>query len=414
MNTIRLAASTFFLLAVLGFSAGTRADSSGAPPYPANRISIVAPDYRATVKGDTTVNLRAPGLASALATCWKQGPGFGADSEITPAPIKLDAQGAGSFVFPADSYPHGPIIVRIKGLTAGGKVADDCYLELFNAGGVSWDEGLKDVPTPDPAKGMTLTFSDDFTRMPTISTTGAGATYCSNKPDKPEGGEFGDAIFADFDGPYNPFYQTETYLRMRMTWRPDVTDPKGWKRHATTGFLSSEAHDGSGFHTQGGRAQYFECRLLNGAAPGTWPAFWTLSAKNHVGNTGPCNELDILESYMPHTESYHITPHEWSYHEGKGDKYKVQKVTQIGGKANVCQTFHTYACLITKDITRYYFDNVEVFSHPTLKYSWEDGNYFMINLAFQDRKDAYTNGDFNRYGGADDMWVDWVRVYEQE
>jgi hypothetical protein len=38
----------------------------------------------------------------------------------------------------------------------------------------------------------------------------------------------------------------------------------------------------------------------------------------------------------------------------------------------------------------------------------------MINLAFQDRKDAYTNGDFNRYGGADDMWVDWVRVYEQE
>jgi hypothetical protein len=401
----------FFALFGLGLSLEAfAADAAVTSTYPANRISVVTPDYRATVKGDTTVSFYAPGLATAEATCWKQGPGFGSDSKITPEPIKLDAQGAGSFVFPADSYPHGPIIVRIIGSRGNGKVEDNCYLELFNSGGVAWDAGLKDVPVPPQAAGLKLTFSDDFDKMPTISRTGAGATYCSLKPDSTE---FGDAVFADHEGPYDPFFQTETYLRIRMTRRPDLVDPRGWKRTATTGFLSSEREDGTGFHTAGGHDQYFECRMLYGAAPGTWPAFWTLSAKNYLGSPGPCNELDILESYMPHAESYHVTPHEWGYHEGKADKWRVQDVTKIGGRANVCQTFHTYGCLITKDITTYYFDNVKVFEHPTLKYAWSDGNYFMINLAFQDRKDAYHHGNFDRYGGADDLWVDWVRVYEK-
>jgi hypothetical protein len=379
--------------------------------YPPNRISVVSPEYRSTVKGDTKVDFCAPGLATAEATCWKQGPGFGSRSKLTAHPIKLDAQGNGSFTFPADQFPHGPTIVRIIGSKSDGKITDNCYLELFNEGGVAWDKSLKDVPAPKQAAGMALTFSDDFDTMPTISRTGAGATYCSLKPD---GGEFGDAVFADHEGPYDPFYQTESYLRIRMTSRPGLVDPRGWKRTATTGFLSSEREDGTGFHTQGGHDQYFECRLLNGAAPGTWPAFWTLSAKNFLGNADPCDELDILESYMPWADSYHVTPHEWNYKTGKADKWKVQDVTKIGGKGNVCETFHTYGCLITKEVTTYYFDNVKVFTHPTLKYSWEDGNYFMINLAFQDRKDAYVNGDFQRYGGADDLWTDWVRVYERK
>jgi len=58
---------------------------------------------------------------------------------------------------------------------------------------------------------------------------------------------------------------------MRMTYRPDAVDPRGWNRKATTGFISSEREDGTGFHTGGGHDQYFEARLFYGAAPGTWP-----------------------------------------------------------------------------------------------------------------------------------------------
>lgn len=407
---------TLSLLVLVGVYPGQgifAAEPASTDPasYPANRISIVTPEYRATVKGDTKVSFYAPGLASAEATCWMGGPGYGADSKITSKPIALSVHGEGSFVFPANKYPHGPIIVRIIGSKSDGTVADNCYLELFNAGGKKWHAGLKDVPVPPQAAGMTLTYSDDFDKMPTISRTGAGATYCSLKPD---GTEFGDAIFADHEGKYDPFFQTGTWLRMRMTYRPEVVDPNNWKRTATTGFISSERQDGTGFHTGGGHDQYFECSMLYGAAPGTWPAFWTLTAKNYVGSPGPCDELDILESYMPNVDRYHITPHEWSYQGGKAHGEHEPPVTEIGGKSNLCQTFHTYGCLITKDVTSYYFDNVKVYEHPTLKYSWEHGNYFMINLAFQDRKDAYGNGNFQRYGGADDLWTDWVRVYEKK
>jgi hypothetical protein len=382
----------------------------GSTAAPENRITVLAPSPSATVNGNTKVALVAPGLAQIEATCWKNGGEFGTDSKITPAPVRLD-KGYASFVFPADQYPHGPITLKIRADRSDGTKADDYYLQLFNAGGTPANAGLKDVPAPAQAAGLTLTYSDDFDQMPTISRTGAGATYCSLKPD---GGEFGDAIFADRDGPYDPFFQIETYLRQRMTYRPNVVDPRGWKRHATTGFISSERQDGTGFHTGGGHDQYFEARLLYGAAPGTWPAFWTLSANNYAGNQGPCDELDILESYMPWTSHYHITPHEWNYQGGKAHGEHIVDVTKIGGHADLCQTFHTYGCLIQHDVTTYYFDNVEVYRHPTLKYSWEQGNYFMINLAFQDRKDAYVNGDFQRYGGNDDLWADWVRVYEKK
>ena len=59
------------------------------------------------MKGDTRVNVAAPGFSSAIVKCWKQGDGLGTDS--TAAHVKLDAKGNGSFVFPADKYPHGPL-----------------------------------------------------------------------------------------------------------------------------------------------------------------------------------------------------------------------------------------------------------------------------------------------------------------
>ena len=100
------------------------------------QVSVVSPDYGSDVQGDTRVTLACPGFKSATVKCWKQGREFGFDSTV--ASLALDAKGAGSFVFPADAYPHGPIVLRISG--SSGAVQDTCYLELFNKGGVSWNE----------------------------------------------------------------------------------------------------------------------------------------------------------------------------------------------------------------------------------------------------------------------------------
>src|SRR5579863_7025160 len=92
------------------------------------RISVVSPEYCSEVTGATKVALSAPGFDEVTVKCWKQGPGFGADSTV--AVVHLDASGSGSFLFPADAYPHGPVTVRISGEKGGEK--DNCYLQLYN------------------------------------------------------------------------------------------------------------------------------------------------------------------------------------------------------------------------------------------------------------------------------------------
>ena len=77
------------------------------------QVAVVSPAYCSDVQGDTPVTLAAPGFKSVTVKCWKQGGVFGSDSTV--ATVALDAKGNGSFVFPANAYPHGPITVRISG-----------------------------------------------------------------------------------------------------------------------------------------------------------------------------------------------------------------------------------------------------------------------------------------------------------
>jgi hypothetical protein len=44
-------------------------------------------------------------------------------------------------------------------------------------------------------------------------------------------------------------------------------------------------------------------------------------------------------------------------------------------------TFHTYGLLITPVFTVYYFDNIEVFRHPSGEISSADPFFFLLNLA---------------------------------
>ena len=125
------------------------------------------------------------------------------------------------FVFPADAYPHGPVTVPSVARSAA--VKDNCYLQLYNKGGISWNEGMPKDPPP-AAKDMALIFADDF-KGPLSIGPDAKATYYDHKP--PNGWQdFSTLRFTSFDKPNNPFSQVDTYLRIRASerrkFRPDL------------------------------------------------------------------------------------------------------------------------------------------------------------------------------------------------
>ena len=389
-----------------------------APFYQPGRVSVVSPAYGAEIQGKTTIALMAPGMTSATVTCWKQGPDHGSDATVTK--FDFDAQGKGSFEFPADEFPHGPLTVMI---TSGiGDQKDTCCLQLFNNGGVKWKEGLpKDPPA---AAGMTLIFADDFDKPLSISSTDTKAQYYDHKP--PNGSQdFSSLRFTGFNDPGNPFLQVGTYLRIRSD------ESKG-----SAGLISSMRNDGTGVTATA--PFYMECRMNGANAPGTWPAFWLLSdymtewvkTKKDV----PCDELDVIEAYggeakgSPNAiDKYCVTPHAW----GQGDPGKkaedaalkqiragkgsaamdwapqVVSMKNVGIPSTWYQTMHTYAVKVTVDDTIYYCDDIEIGRHKTMEISKKTPFFFLINNA--------TGGgwpvDLSRYDGIADMYVDYVRVY---
>jgi hypothetical protein len=369
------------------------------------QVAVTSPEYGTQVRGDTKIAIAAAGFKSVTVKCWKQGAGFGADSVV--ATVALDAKGQGSFVFPADAYPHGPITVRIGGVN--GSIKDNCYLQLYNKGGVVWNEGLPG--DPPAAAGMKLVFADDFTGPLSISSTDTKAKYYDHKP--PNGWQdFSKHTFSGFDSPKNPFSQIDSYLRIRASDKLN-----------SSGLLSSMKNDASGVTAKA--PCYFECRFLGPNAIGTWPAFWLLSdyMTDHLkGVKVPCDELDIIEAYggegprAPNAfDTYMVVPHAWDQGEaGKAIEktafaavHAPIRMGKFGIPSAWFEAFHTYGCKITETDTIYYCDNIEVARHATMPLSKDRSFFFLINLA--------TGGgwpvDLSRYGQAD-MYVDFVRVYQ--
>lgn len=388
-----------------------------APPDP-GKVSVLAPAYGAEISGKTAIRVVAPGLATATVTCWKQGEGHGSDATV--GTITLDADGKGAIDFPADDFPHGPITVIIAG--TAGNLKDNCCLQLYNQGGVRWQEGL---PKPPPAAaGMTEIFADDFDKPLSISSTDPKARYYDHKP--PNGSQdFSSLRFTGFADPNNPFSQVGSYLRIRAD-----------EKKNSAGLISSMRNDGTGITATA--PCYFECRMNGANAPGAWPAFWLLSdymsewvkTKKDV----PCDELDIIEAYGGEGQgspnaffSYCVTPHAWNQGDaGKAAEqaalngFKSQKgnarldwapqvvsMKNIGIPSTWYQSMHVYGCKITVEDTIYYCDDIEIARHKTLEVSKKTPFFFLINLA--------TGGgwpvDLSRYGGIADMYVDYVRVY---
>lgn len=388
----------------------TYAGSAVNPPagnYPAHQVSVVSPAYGSTVSGTVTVKFYAPGMQNVWARSWHQpdsaNPGVnGYDSWF--ARVTPDASGYGEIVFPAGQFPHGPVTVILSAWDSPDgnpsyTYKDDCYLQLYNDGGVVWKQGVPAAPSQ--ASGMSVLYQDDFTGSLSISRTGAGARYASAKPDTAAGSEFGDAIFADYNGPYNPFTVLgDQYLRIRASKTPDgYVDPMGWNRSFFGGMLSSLRTDGTGIAATYG---YFEARILMPAGKGTWPAFWLMS-QNSISQKVPSTaELDTVEAYGHDPSGACQSQHWWS---GSPEIHETRRSTFTFG--DIASTWHIYGTKITPTDTIYYIDNVEVWRHTTFEQA-KTPMYFMLNLGLGGGWPV----DLARYNNQADMYVDYVRVFQ--
>jgi polysaccharide biosynthesis protein PslG len=344
-------------------------------------IKVISPDYCSDVKANTTVKFKAPGSVSAIVKCWIQDAAMGHDS-IFPA-LKLDNAGNGKFIFPADRFPHGPICIRIS---AGD---DQCNLQLYNTGGVSWKEG---IPAP-PAQtaGMTMVFQDDFTGPLSISSTGLGATYRSRH----SGGNFSTVPFADYESPKNPFFQRDTYLRIR-----------GDVNKGSSGLISTRKSDTT--YTCAVKFGYFECRFIAPLVTGSWPAFWGCTLRDKASGRNS-DEIDVIEAYGNAPDSYEATWH--IYGVSRTSKGERIPMTKAAGKANWAATSHIYGVLIKPDSITYYCDNIQVWKHPTTPSCKTSPLFVMINLAIGGGGWPY---DLRRYNNIADMYVDYLRVFQDK
>ena len=370
--------------------------------YAADLIRITSPAYCSDIQGNTTIQIAAPTYTTVELRCWQQGTGQGTFARL--GTVTLDEKGAGSIVFPADEFPRGPLTIRLRG-TNKANYTDNCYLQLYNKGGISWNEGLP--ADPPAAAGMQLVFADDFNGTLSIGPDPSIHTYYDHKP--PHGSQdFSSLPFRDFNSIRNPFKQMDTYLRIRAN-----------ENNQSSGIISSYFSNNTGFDAS--IPSYFECRFIGPNAPGSWPAFWLLSKKTNIGdNNEPCDELDIIEAYgnLPDHEKYlyRIAVHPWGQTGEHVDMAKIFynstgiiNMSKFDILSSWFETPHIYGCKITETNTIYYCDNKEVARHPTMPISKVRPMYFLINMGT-----GAHPVDLSRYGGLADMYVDYVRVYSGE
>jgi hypothetical protein len=387
---------------------------TGPPPDPGCEqytICVVGPSPGTTVDGDTVVSVYAPGMRNVAGRVWGipagGEPSDGTDAWFVQSSVP-DADGYVELLFPADTYPHGPTTVLISAWDSppgdpGYTRSDNYYLQLYNDGGSGWAAGA--TAMPPAAAGMTLTFEEDFDAPLSATATGSGAEYAALLP-WDGGTEFGEAHFADPQGPLDPFtIVDDQFLRIRGSKAPaDFVDPRGWNRKHIGGLLSSLRTDGTGFSARYG---YFEARFLAPPGDGPWPAFWLMSNDRVTeGLTTSAAELDIVEL---HAESISMRRSSRAQHCWRcaPETHQNNVTSSFPYGIDSGRTWHTYAANVTPTETIYYVDDVEVWRQPTLAPA-HDEKFFMIDLAMGGGWPI----DLSRYGDQVDMWVDYIRVYE--
>lgn len=368
-------------------------------------IRVLSPAPCSEICGKVKVMLQAKGMTNLQAKCYVSGPSQSAKPQellLTSKGIKLNAKGEGSFSLNARTLPHGPLTIQI---TAENTIGErDLYeLQLYNTAGRATIAGIPDT-IPDAAQGMQLVFSDDFDGLLSISRDGRGTRYNAHKPTF---GDFSGWPFCDPEGPLNPFIQRDTYLIIRAH--------KEEASRGSTGLIATVDMDGNGFRAK--PPFYMECRLTAQSAPGTWPAFWTITNIHR----GKGDELDIVEAYggwgegNPNSTGYWVTSHFWEQTDAEGHplKHPGELISTTAGKLGTSwsQTFHTYGLRVDSLLTTYYLDDEKVWSHPTNSYSYEQPHVILINYAIGGASGWKINLD--RYNNTSEMYIDYIRIFEE-
>ena len=119
----------------------------------------------------------APGFKSVTVKCWKQGGGLRLRFHGRHGRPRCERQRL--VRLPGRCLSARPVTVRISG--ENGAVKDNCYLQLYNKGGVSWNEGMPKDPPP-AAKACRWFLPTISTGPLSISSTDPKATYYDHKP----------------------------------------------------------------------------------------------------------------------------------------------------------------------------------------------------------------------------------------
>ena len=473
------------MVLTFGFQAITFADGAATP---ADIVSLLSPEYRSDLNGETELKISAPGGYEKAFAYYTDAPDdknpHPMGHTVTVGPVDLDENGIGTIKIDSNDMPNGPVMILVEAVKADGASCTG-YFQFFNLKGEEWnagmtgyDKNIKGYYDPEIAlpefinqnqaklgrPAMQTVFADDMNYADNddikehISRNGIDKTYAGHYPNHKDdragffGPEKGDEMGQDFN-PYRSVKGTkDSYLLMIDRVHDVETGAPDWggiTRFMTSPCLSSISEEGHSASlpdypdwdgwTNGYTEQYLEARIFFGPAPGTWPAFWTLSdgpykregvftSDDDGGKNGwrGTDEIDIVEAWHP-TNSFSINIHAWNYTPvskdttdfGSGVKNwtSMEIAEKAGTDARVgdfMMGFHTYGCYITKDLTYYFLDGELIGSHKTLPLSYRDGNRFLINTGIDATKhQAFADGyGFDRYGDSSYTYLDWVRIWE--
>lgn len=368
------------------------ADTDGARP--ATGLVVTCPTTGAVVDGNVIVQVAvAEVYSAATATVW---PGDAVAPAHDDVPMALDGAGTATAVLDVSDLQPGPFTVKLTA-TGGLSSPASVYFQLYR----SSTGPSVDVASSAGARGRRLVYAEEFNQLLSISRNGLDADYAAAKPVVKGVEDFGDAIFADpAQGAGGPRVVDNSFLRIDVDPLPaGFTDPQNWGRTHTGGLLASARPGGSGFSAQYG---YFEARMLLPAAPGTWPAFWTLPSDNLVAPQPAVAEIDALEHYGHNPVGACETTHEFVHGRDGG----VVQCGQRFATDRDALSWHTYGVSVTPTEITFLIDGQVVATAPQVR-GGASPMFFLVNLALGGGWPI----DLTAVGDRAVMYVDYIRVY---
>lgn len=366
---------------------------ASTPPQQTSGMVVLCPTNGAAVGDQARLRLFAGGHSTVSATVWPADP-------RAPVPPATDAtpmaDGTVTLDVDLDGLPAGPFTIRLDG-RGGDEPTEVVHLQLYRGG--ARDGSVQ--PPSVTSRGQSLVYDEEFDGPISVSRTGQGAVYSAAKPTSAGVEDFGDAIFPDPAlGLGTVEVVDDRFLRIQVQPRPaGFPDPQGARRTHVGGLLASARPGGSGFAAQYG---YFEARMLAPAAPGTWPAFWTLPSTNLISPQSVVPEIDAVELYGHEPTGACHSTHEFK----DGKDGGVARCGTRFDSTREAVAWHTYGVSIGPTTISYYIDGDLVATAPQVG-GGDEPMFFLLDLALGGGWPIDLAATRERA----DLYVDYVRVY---